>query len=604
MPGTDRVFAVVLVLVASLAQGCGHLAAPSAAGCSSDEQCSADARCTAHACIANQPPVADFAVSGDLSASSVVTLDGSSSHDPDAGDAIASYSWSITADGAPCTAPAVAGAARTAQVRFACAGRYQVRLSVFDAKGAEGSPVSRAVDILPRRGGALVSAGPDQAVDHACAGSPLRCTTATAVQLTAAVAAGSAVAFRWSVQPSAGRLLDAHRRVEFSPDESAQSPTVVIETDGTAISGDWVFRVEVLDAVGVVDEDETRVSVGNRPPVVKGGPAGPFDHAYVAEGQVFVAAGSFPVEAEDPDGDPVTRQVTFHHTGDGGAAFQGEDLGAAVRFSAVVPRQAPSDALFVAGAAGLDRSVEVAATDVNGGAATTTYSVAIGDRPPMLLRSAFRTSPHWYDAASRRYLADADLGQFADPDGDPLDFAVTADAECGSFAVDSLGTVLLRCARAFAGTASLPGFLAVRGATVTASDPWGTFSTYSSFRISNRSPVAPTTRFTPQVACQPWAVPLLCPTLGTYRTDGNLFPAATVYAPSGASDPDGDPLDVLPTANGVAGACPTGLDCKITVLLPEARSCSSEPPDLNVPFTASDGVASVAGSVLVDPRCP
>ena len=110
--------------------------------------------------------------------------------------------------------------------------------------------------------------------------------------------------------------------------------------------------------------------------------------------------------------------------------------------------------------------------------------------------------------------------------------------------------------------------------------------------------------FKPTVACQLGTVFGLCPSGGTYRNPGNLFPSATVHPPSGVTDPDGDPVEFLPSAYGSGVPCQPGGSCTLTVVLGETQSCDSSPPDLRVPFRASDGAAEVAGSVLVDPRCP
>lgn len=605
MSRPDRVLVpLLLIMSATWEPGCGAPPSRPGAGCSSDDECRPDARCSSHSCVVNAPPVADFAITGELQASSTITLDGSASRDPDHGDTITSYFWSIDADGASCPPPEVASTDAVVQVRFGCAGQFQARLIVLDGKHVESAPATRPLEIQARSGPAMVQAGPDQVVDHVCSGTPLTCRVASAVQLTATTTTSAPVTFHWSAQPPPGRELDAHRRVRFIPDASAQNPTVEIETDGTAISGDWQFRIEVKDGVGVLDADITRLSVKNHPPAIRGGPSGAFDHAFNASVQLFTAGGTFPVEVVDQDGDPVVRQVAFHHAGDGGAAFLGADLGTAVRFSVVVPFGAPEDALLLRGAEGLARSIVFTAEDVNGGTANATFSVNIGNRSPAQARGGELAAAHSYDPTAHLFLSRPALGQWIDPDGDPLGYGVTADPECPTFAVEADGTVRLQCSRAFTGMASLPGFLRDRQARLEVRDPWTGSTSSVAFRIGNHAPRVAAPVFEPAVECRfhsaygPW-----CQGTGSGLDPANLFPAATLYAPSGVSDPDGDPVEVKPSSGGIGGSCNPGQSCTITVLMPESTSCESTPPDMAVPFVATDGVASSAGSVLVDPGC-
>jgi hypothetical protein len=604
MSRPDRVLlASLLVALAAWASGCGGPPSRSGTACSSDDECRPDARCSSHSCVLNAPPLADFAISGELRASSVVTLDGSGSRDPDGGDAITSYSWRIDPDGASCPAPEVASTDAVVQVRFGCAGQFRASLVVLDGKHVESAPATRPLQIEARNGPAMVEAGPDQSVNHLCSGTTPTCRLAAAIQLTARATTQVNVSFHWTVQPPPGRALDEHRRVRFLPDANAQNPTVEIETDGTAISGDWQFRIEVRDPVGVLDADVTRVSVANQPPVIQGGPPGAFDHLFDASTRLFTAAGAFPVEVADPDGDPVERQIGFHHAGDGGAAFLGQDLGTSVSFAVAVPFTAPGDALFLEGAEGLDRSIVIAATDVNGATADATYPVEITNRPPVLARGGELSALHSYDPASRRFLSQPSVGQWLDPDGDPLSYTASADPECPTSAVGADGTVRMQCSRPFTGVGSLPGFLQERQALLGVRDPWAAAADTVAFRIGNRAPVAVPGTFRPSVRCDlrsvtgPW-----CPGTGSGLERANHFPSALVYPPPGAADPDGDPLDVKP-GSGPAVSCNPDQPCVLTALTPDSISCDFSPPDTTVPFVATDGVASSSGSVLVDPVC-
>jgi len=600
-----RVLVVSLVVAfATSASGCGGPPSRPGTSCSSDDQCRADARCSSHSCVANAPPIAEFGVSGALETSSLVTLDGSTSRDPDSGDGIVSYAWSIEPDGAPCPPPQVASTGPVAQVRFGCAGQFRARLIVVDRKHAESTPAIRPLQIQARSAPALVEAGADQSVGHLCSGAPITCRPATAVRLAATTTAEGPVAFRWTVQPPPARELDEHRRVRFIPDASALAPTVEIETDGTAISGDWQFRVEVMDGVGVLDADVTRVSVTNRAPVIRAGPSTTVDHLYDASSHLFTASGTVPVEIIDEDGDSIERQVAFRHAGDGGAAFLGEDLGTAIRFSVTVPFGKPEDALWLRGAEGLDRSIALAATDVNGASTALDVAVIVGNRAPAPARASTVLAAHSYDSVARLFRSQLSLGQWVDPDGDPVGFAVSAGAECPTFTAGDAGTVQVQCSRAFTGVASLAGFLQQRQAQVTVHDPWDRATTTVPFRIGNQAPLANQVAYLPVIDCRPRSVwGPWCHVNEGAVVPSNEFPAGTFYAAAAVSDPDGDPIQVSSSASANVALCSPGQPCTLAIRMPESISCESTPPDVSAPVAVTDGVESSSGLILLDPVC-
>ncbi|HEY6098133.1 MAG TPA: hypothetical protein VIW03_01795, partial [Anaeromyxobacter sp.] len=309
-------------------------------------------------CVANAPPSARIALPpGALEASSLLSFDGSASADPDTGDAIASHAWVFRALAAGCAAPVVSGGGAVAYVRFACPGSYAVDLTVVDQLGATGS-TTREFQVAPYSGPPLLVIGPDVSVAHACAAAPRLCTPSGAVALSATptLDAPTNLTFQWAAEPPPGQSLDAHRRVTFAPGADASSPTVSIETDGQAISGDWIFRVEARDPVGVVASGAIRVSVGNSPPVLTKTIPIP-DHAF--DGAQFTSTGDVPFTVTDPDGDDlVGRTVEWHHVGDGPAGtFTGTVLDgpSRVTFSIVVPYATRSDAGYLIGAPALER---------------------------------------------------------------------------------------------------------------------------------------------------------------------------------------------------------------------------------------------------------
>jgi hypothetical protein len=605
MSRPDRVLILsLLVALAAASTACGGTPSGGGASCSSDEECRSDARCSSRTCVVNTPPVADFAIAGDLHANAIVTLDGSTSRDPDLGDDITSYSWSVASENASCDPPSVAGTEAVVKVRFGCAGRFQARLVVLDGRHVESLPSSKAIEIDASSAPGVVQAGPDQTVGHACSGSPPTCRLVSAVQLGATTTAAGPVTFHWSVQPPKGRELDAHRRVRFQPDASAANPVVEIETDGTAISGDWLFRVEVQDGLGVLDAAVTRVSVTNRPPTIHGGPSGSFPHGFDPATSLFTSRGTFPVTIADEDGDPLVRELASHHTADGGAVFQAEDLGTAVRFAVAVPYDTPSSALWLRGGEGLARTVTLTATDANGGTASAAFSIDIADQPPVMLSGGEQSPTHTYDPVARVFLSQPAIGRWGDPDGDPLTYAIQSDPECSTSGVQGNGTVQLRCSRPFTTMSSLAGFLQERKATVVVSDPWGSIASSVTFRIGNRPPVVNASTFAPRVACEyRGGITPLCRTSGSGMDPPNLFPATVVSAPVGVSDPDGDPVEVTPASGAGNVQCFPGQPCNVFGFMPQSVSCDPWPPDFQVAFAASDGVGAASGSVLVSPIC-
>ena len=151
---------------------------------------------------------------------------------------------------------------------------------------------------------------------------------------------------------------------------------------------------------------------------------------------------------------------------------------------------------------------------------------------------------------------------------------------------------------------SLPTFLQPRQAQIQVRDPWGAAGTVSAFGIGNRAPIAATSSFRPAMECRLHAaMGHWCPTGPMQQEVANLFPASTLHVPIGITDPDGDPVAIAPAAPAFATTCYPGQPCTVLDPRPDWVSCDDTPPDVRIPFAASDGVASSLGSVLVDPVC-
>ncbi len=613
MPSTSRsgTFAVAIALAACSSE------APAPRACESAAECPADARCVARACVANAPPVAAIALPQDaLETHVLLTFDGSGSADPDADDAVVAWGWTFRALDAPCAAPEVASAEPLAKVRFACAGRYAADLTVTDQLARSASRTEE-FDVVPLAGVPLVTAGADLGLDHVCTTLPTRCAPAGEVTLSAAAPSIDSpdLAFAWTVEPPANRPLEAGRRVAFTPSALVAAPSVSIETDGQAISGDWIFRVEARDGAGVVGVAATRVSVGNRAPVVQKTLAVP-DHAF--DGTDFTASGEIPFAMSDPDGDALFGpEVAWHHAGDGDATFSGALLDGPPRvtFSIAVPYGAPDDALHLIGGEGLERSIAFTVTDVNDAVTSEVWPVVVGNRRPSLVSTpaAFSVN-HAYDAAAQAYRASVPLSSWSDPDGDPLrqiPEASTGDPECAAFAVEGGAgprSAIADCVLAFQGTPAVGNFAGTHVVGQQVQDPWTAAEQTSTvtFTIGNRPPAITS------VAAH--VVSGSCTSTGGCCRSGGAecltyyatALARTSVVPSRWSDPDGDPLDVRAAPAGfVTPAQPlvcTPAECALSLEL-AAVSLVCESKTSTLATEVSDGLAGVSGALPVERAC-
>ncbi len=610
MPSTSRTGWLVFAAAALLGAAACASAPESAQSCQSTAECPADARCISGACVANAPPVPDVALpAAPLTMNELLTFDASSSTDPDDGDSVASYGWRFVPLAAPCSAPVSASTGPQASVRFACPGRYGVEVSATDRMSASAT-VTKKFEVVVHTGSPPVVVGADIEDDHVCSAPPAHCTPVSgSVQLSSDAPgfAPEAVSYLWTVEPPPERPLDANRRVTFSPSSTDPSPSVLIETDGQAISGDWIFRVQVTDVFGVVGTGAMRVSIKNRLPTVHGGPP-PVDHAF--DGAQFTASGQAAVILWDPDGDGLFgRSVAWRHTGDGDSLFDGVDFGDHVTFEVAVPYTAPADAAHLIGTAA--RSIEVSVTDVNGGVPQPgdQLSYTIANRPPTLHRTLNPVSvPHTFDAAAGAYEAAVPLSEWADADGDPIEWASSVpsgDPQC-STGVFASGVASALCSVPFDGAPDVGQLVGPHVVQHKVKDPWADSvdPLTVSFEISNRAPTLSTTVVGAATACSYSDVccrstPDGCEAL---RATGA---AASVTVTFAWTDPDGDPLSMTAGASGSIMPLPpfvcTSSGCQVPLMLAEVSICDTLLTTL--PTTATDGVAMTTSSVIVDRMC-
>jgi hypothetical protein len=567
--------------------------------------------------VANAPPLPSLVLpSGPLEANVLLSFDASGSHDPDVGDAVVSHAWGFRSAGAPCAPPVVAGTGPLASARFACAGRYEVDLTATDALGASAT-VTEPLEVQPYSGPALVTVGPDVALDHACTASPARCAPEGEVVLSAAAPglAPEGLAFEWAVEPPPDRPLDANRRVTFTPSRFVASPAVLVETDGQAISGDWTFRVEVRDAAGLLGSGAVKVALKNRPPAVQ------FvlpetDHAF--DGIALGAGGEIPFTVTDPDGDALLGpSVEWHHAGDGPGTFSGQVAAGPPRvtFAVSVPYVTPSDGQYLVGAPGLERTIVFTVSDVNGAASTERWPIVIRNRAPVLVAAPAAVAvDHAFDAGASAYRATAPLSTWLDPDGDPL-FQVpavsTGNPLCSVAVPDGSGerTAEARCALAYVGAPAVANFAGSHTVTQAIQDPWTPAAQQSTvtFVVGNRAPaIAAAGDHVVSGSCT-YGAGCCQQVAGECLAHSSTAGAVSSIVPSRWSDPDGDPVEVSVTAaSWVTPAQPlvcTPPACDLTLAVAQRTSVCGY-VEATLWTVVSDGLATTPSTALVvERRC-
>jgi hypothetical protein len=582
---------ILCLLAAAALAACSSTVEPSA--CRSDDACPAASRCEGGVCVAGGPPVATIQPLGPVEAFALVHLDGSPSHDPD-GDEIVEHLWTVQPVTARCAPPEILSRTPVARVRFGCQGRYEVSLTVRDRLGVESEPRVADVDVGPSTFAPVVSTGPDLSSEHRCAGAPLVCRTTDEITLSAATSAG--VPLRWTVEPPLDRPLAEGTRVRIAGTPAAAS--VVIETDGGAISGDWIFRAEAYDEYGVTGTAYTRVSVENRPPVLIADPPGSFPHSFDAVRSVFTSSGEIPWAAYDPDGDPFELSAVWRHVGDGGAPFVGSVVagltGGNVSFAVEVPFAVPEDALFLRGAPDLLRTIELFARDSNRAESRTSVPIDIGNRPPQPAGGPSDVQvPHRFDPLRSRYFASARVGDWFDPDGDPL-FVATGAAPCDAFSVEN-GTLSVECTVPYEGIPAVEKIAGAHRVPVHVRDPWTDASAVvvHEFEVLNSPPALSRTVDIATVCLQTivgWDTACIWQFLAS--------PAQFTAHPT-ALDPDGDPLLVTALVPAGGSASPAQAICTT----PECTAFRFVQPPIPFPcrtvysapsqLRATDGAASV-----------
>jgi hypothetical protein len=579
--------AVIGSSVIASTSGCASPATPRA--CAEDSHCPAQSRCLEGGCLGNRPPVAAIDAPASVEAFALVTLDGSGSSDVDPGDAPVAHAWSISAVEATCEAPTVASTTPAASVRFACPGRYRVELAVRDGLGATSAPATHEVTVTP--GTSAVTAAGDLVIGHRCAGAPLLCRAPAEGRVGLAVSSTlgpDSLTYAWRVIPPADRPTLPARRVLL--ETSGPAATVHVETDGVAISGDWLFEVTARDAVGVVGVATQRLSVTNAPPVITLDVAPSYPHAFSDVDRAFAVRGSIPWTVSDPEGGPIVSPSVGVRTSSELESFSGASDGAAISFFLEVSYDLPEAAELLRGP-GVTRTIQVFATDVNGATSSREAPIVIGNRPPRFVAGPTEVSvPHSFDRATSRYLANATVGTWIDDDGDPLrQEGPTGSDVCAQLTFGK--TVRVRCGQDYVGVPDLAGFAARHRLLVQVRDPWEVAPGRAvDVVIENRAPTldlsilaSTMTRATSSLCCV--TSNFICVSYAPSYSPG------TVTATGRHTDPDGDPIDI--TLGTERTTCASSGCSLSTALDGFGPRCVGGP---TISLTANDGLSLVSGN--------
>ncbi len=585
-----------LVLPALLA--CGASTRDEVLACALPTDCGPGARCVEGACQASTPPLADFTLPQGLTTHRPISVTATAS-DADPGDPLG-FAWSVAAVTGGCAADVDAGGAITLEAVFWCPGTYEVTLVVTDGAGASSAPVRRTATVAALEGAPTVTAGPPVAVEHACAGAPLRCGLAGPVALSADGQAplGGPLTYRWAALPPDGSRAGA--AVAITPAPTARDANLALETDGGPISGAWRLRVRATDAMGNVAQAIQVVTVGNRAPVAAAAPVS-LDHHYDG---AYRVSGEVSVPVTDPDGDPLDVSLELEEPAASGCSA---GLTAVTGTSGALALSCPAPGgLLAAG-----RRLVVTAADVNGAGLTAETPVVVRNRLPavrvagglteLALHHAVGPCPGGVGACFLVTGANPFVAE--DPDGDPLtEVTLVPGVAAGLPASFGQATPGAGGGTFTFGTpvASPAEFRADDGAsgfwlTATASDPFGASAPAEPalpIRVLNRPPVLRTGATSISAA---------------HRYDASLL-AYVASAPLAAfEDPDGDPL--LPAGSGGPECAAFTLDAGVlsvtcrrafdwtTGAYPALAGFAGTHP---ITAAASDGWASAGLAVALD----
>jgi hypothetical protein len=316
----------------------------------------------------------------------------------------------------------------------------------------------------------------------------------------------------------------------------------------------WTVGAAVEDVNGASDAGAVPLEILNRPPAfaMEGGSAIPAHatvaHAYgpcaQAGGQCFRTADEPGIVALDPDGDPLEASaapgIEAGRSHSRGTASVGGD--GVARFAFETDEAYPLEFRAIDGSTGF--SVEGAAVDPFGAAASLSLPVRVSNAPPVLeVPAPVVSAGHAYDRSSDRYRVPAIVvARIRDPDGDPVLGGGVGDALCTVFGGE--GTVEVGCGLPYASGGTVPpplgSLVGDHPLDAVAQDAWDPTWAAMTLRVGNQPPVpdAPYTFSTSSAAC-------LC--VCSVENDkgvclGRDWVSGFVEVPVRFAEPDDDPV--------------------------------------------------------------
>jgi len=189
----------------------------------------------------------------------------------------------------------------------------------------------------------------------------------------------------------------------------------------------------------------------------------------------YLARGASPLQAVDPDGDPLGLVELLAFDLGGSSTFASGD---GRSFVVKTDVNAPSQFRGGDGVSPLTLAARVRDPWSSSEDAAARFRIRIGNTPPHAVSppSGVEVS-HWYSDSEKNYHAQADFVAFVDYDGDPIHLGPAApDPYCSEFSVVGAGVGRVTCTHHYDWTGGavpdVSSFLAAHAVRLSAKDPW------------------------------------------------------------------------------------------------------------------------------------
>jgi hypothetical protein len=240
---------------------------------------------------------------------------------------------------------------------------------------------------------------------------------------------------------------------------------------------------------------------------------------------------------------------------------------------------------------------------VNGAQVSETWPIGVANRPPARVSSPnYVATPHRYDPTTARYLADATVATWADPDGDPLTPTVaTGSSACSTYEVNG-GEVVVHCSESYPGAPLLASIVGTWTVSTGVADPWAAPAPLTTIvDVQNTGPRLIATSATESVSCLQGAccrknIDGIC--TAWYQT----FVAEVLAIGNLVTDDNGDPLNV--TVNGLSQSPSMGASYPVSGWVPDRGTvCGNGSVTDAWTVQVSDAGGSASGTVNVTRHC-